>query len=542
MREIILMKPPSAPEPVKKRVAAYARVSKETERLENSLAAQVSYYSRLIQNNPNWEYAGVYIDRFVTGTLTKNRDGFNSLIADCDAGKIDIVLVKSIARFARKTLDLLNTVRHLRDIGVEVYFEKEDISSISSDGEFMLTVLASFAEEEIRNLSDNIKWTFIKKFEQGIPHHHFKIPGYEWRDDALVINADEADIVKRIYKDFISGSSIAEIERSLEHRFTYAVIRAVLLNETYTGTLIMQKYYISDPISKKCKANHGEIYQYAADENHDAIIDRDTFDRVQHEFKRRAELGAIANKFINTSCLTGKIKCGYCKSKYIRETTKRNGQPYKEWRCGMRRRGNAHRCAGRTVPERYIKETFSEVCGHEFDELLFDELIFEVIIVGADTIEYHFRNGEIAAAKWESTGNKDRWDAAARAEKSEYAKLHPFSSGKITCFTGKVQCGCCGNNFRRNHIKSTGRYSWGCPSGKRKCGIRWIREEELKRVAAEALSLSDFDEQIFNERINRMVILSNDELNIYFHDDTIETVPWNSKRVMEGRKCQDKSE
>ena len=156
----------------KKRVAAYARVSEECEVLLHSLSAQVSYYSTLIQNNPEWEYAGVYVDQGITGTSTAHRDGFNRLVADCDAGKIDMVLVKSISRFARDTVDCLNTTRHLKDLGISVYFEREKINSLSEDGELMLTLLASFAQEESRSISENIKWATRKRFEQCIPNGH----------------------------------------------------------------------------------------------------------------------------------------------------------------------------------------------------------------------------------------------------------------------------------------------------------------------------------------------------------------------------------
>ena len=162
----------------KKRVAAYARVSEECEVLLHSLSAQVSYYSTLIQNNPEWEYAGVYVDQGITGTSTAHRDGFNRLVADCDAGKIDMVLVKSISRFARDTVDCLNTTRHLKDLGIAVYFERENINSLSEDGELMLTLLASFAQEESRSISENIKWATRKRFEQGIPNGHKAPYGY----------------------------------------------------------------------------------------------------------------------------------------------------------------------------------------------------------------------------------------------------------------------------------------------------------------------------------------------------------------------------
>lgn len=166
--------------PARKKVAAYARVSMETERLHHSLAAQVSYYSALIQKNPEWEYAGVYADEGITGTAASKRSEFMRMLADCDAGKIDIILTKSISRFARNTVDLLETVRHLKDLGIEVRFEKEHINSLSGDGEVMLTLLASFAQEETRSISENEKWSVKKRFEQGIPTARPRILGYRW--------------------------------------------------------------------------------------------------------------------------------------------------------------------------------------------------------------------------------------------------------------------------------------------------------------------------------------------------------------------------
>jgi DNA invertase Pin-like site-specific DNA recombinase len=166
----------------------------ETERLHHSLSAQVSYYSDLIQRNPEWEYAGVYADDGITGTKANSREEFQRMLEDCEAGKIDIVLTKSISRFARNTVDLLETVRHLKELGVSVRFEKENIDSLSGDGEVMLTLLASFAQEEITSLSNNVKWGIRKRFEKGIPNFRNKILGYEWEDDHLVVVPEEAAI------------------------------------------------------------------------------------------------------------------------------------------------------------------------------------------------------------------------------------------------------------------------------------------------------------------------------------------------------------
>ena len=197
----------------KKKVAAYARVSMESERMNHSLSAQISYYSSLIQKNPDWQYAGVFADDGVSGTGTAKRSEFRRMIETAENGGIDIILTKSIQRFARNTVDLLETVRHLKDIGVEVRFEKEHINSMSGDGELMLTILASFAQEESRSISDNVKWGTRKRFQKGIPNGKFRVYGYRWEGDELVIVPEEAKIVKRIFQNFLDGKSRLETER-----------------------------------------------------------------------------------------------------------------------------------------------------------------------------------------------------------------------------------------------------------------------------------------------------------------------------------------
>ena len=191
----------------KKRVAAYARVSTSAERLKHSLSAQISYYSALIQKNPEWEFVRVYADDGISGTGTAKRTEFQQMINDCTEGKIDLILTKSISRFARNTVDLLENVRYLKSKGVEVFFEKENISSMSSDGELMLSILASYAQEEVRSISDNIKWRMRKDMQKGKLNAvtSFHILGYEWKDEMLVIVPEEADIVRRQPKEDING-------------------------------------------------------------------------------------------------------------------------------------------------------------------------------------------------------------------------------------------------------------------------------------------------------------------------------------------------
>ena len=188
------------------RVAAYARVSMESERLEHSLSSQVSRYNELIQRNPGWEYAGVFADSGISGTSTE-RPEFQRLMAECEAGHIDLILTKSISRFARNTLDMLVAIRRLKELGIAVRFEKENIDTMTAKGELLMTLLASFAQEESRSISDNVKWGTRKRFEKGIPNGHFRILGYRWQGDRLVIMPEEAAIVRRIYQNFLDGKS-----------------------------------------------------------------------------------------------------------------------------------------------------------------------------------------------------------------------------------------------------------------------------------------------------------------------------------------------
>lgn len=245
-----------------KKVAAYARVSMQSERMMHSLSAQISYYSKLIQKNPDWEYAGVYADDFISGTNTVKRDEFKRMLADCEEGKIDIILTKSISRFARNTVDLLETVRHLKAKGIEVRFEKENINSMSGDGELMLSILASFAQEESRSISENIRWATKKRFEKGIPNGKFKIFGYRWEDDKLVPVPEEAEIVKRIYQNFLDGKSRLETEKEFAAEGITTANGQLMGGFKHQGGTYqhylhrqstLQKEFIEDPITKRRK-------------------------------------------------------------------------------------------------------------------------------------------------------------------------------------------------------------------------------------------------------------------------------------------------
>ena len=546
MRKINIIEPKVPQMPSRKKVAAYARVSMESERLQHSLSAQVSYYSSLIQQNPAWEYAGVYADDGITGTKTNDRTEFNRMIADCEAGKIDIILTKSISRFARNTVDLLNAVRHLKDLGISVQFEKEHIDSLSEDGELMLTLLASFAQEEVRSLSDNVKWGTRKRFEKGIPNGRFQIYGYRWDGDHLVVEPEEAKIVKLIYDNFLNGLSAESTEKQLEEmgvksykgqHFGNTSIRQILGNITYTGNLLFQKEYTVDPISKKSRKNQGELPQYWVENTHEAIIPMEVYQAVQEEKARRRELGVFANWSINTSCFTSKIKCGRCGKSYQRSNRKGRKDPdanYTVWICGTRRKTGNAQCQNKDIPEPMLKEACTAVLGlDEFDETVFSEQIDHIEIPAPYEMVFYFKDGRIVPHRWQSTMRKDCWTDERRAAKGRYVQEHQLGPNS-SCFTSRIRCDQCGENYRRQRSRhKDGSFDsvWRCASSA-KCSSPSIKEETLMAICAEALGRDEFEETAFREQIACIHITAPFHLSIHFFDGHTFEAQWENRRKM----------
>lgn len=505
----------------KKKVAAYARVSMQSERMLHSLSAQVSYYSGLIQKNPDWEYAGVYADDFISGTNTVKRDEFKRMLADCEAGKIDIILTKSISRFARNTVDLLETVRHLKDLGIEVRFEKENIRSMDGDGELMLTILASFAQEESRSISDNVKWGTRKRFEKGIPNGRFQIYGYRWEGDHLVIQEDEAKIVRLIYDNYLNGLSAETTEKQLAkmgvksykgQHFGNSSIRQILGNITYTGNLLFQKEYVIDTISKRSKINRGELPQYFVENTHEAIIPMEVYQAVQEEKVRRRELGALANWSINTSCFTSRIKCPLCGKNYRRSGKRQRKNPdevYYIWICRTKSEKGAKSCPAKAIPEKALKNACAEVLGTaEFDDAVFSAQIEQLYVVGDDTLEFHFYDGSVLEKKWKSTAKKDWWAEERRAAWGELHKHKATNPNRRRFyeFTGLIKCGQCGESFRCQSMTrkdGTRIRSWHCG---RTCGNTNIRDEILKSMVCDVLGLDAFSEESMDAALEKITV------------------------------------
>lgn len=530
----------------KKKVAAYARVSMESERMNHSLSAQISYYSALIQQNPDWQYAGVFADNGISGTSIAKRDEFKRMIAAAENGDIDIILTKSIQRFARNTVDLLETVRHLRDIGVEVRFEKEHINSMNGDGELMLTILASFAQEESRSISENVKWGTRKRFEQGIPNGRFQIYGYRWDGDHLVVQPEEAKIVQLIYDNFLSGLSAETTEKQLAEmgvksykgqHFGNTSIRQILGNITYTGNLLFQKEYVVDPISGKSRINRGELPQYWCEDTHEAIIPLETYQAVQAEKARRRELGVFANWSINTSCFTSRIQCGRCGKNYQRSNRKGRKNPnanYPIWICGTRRKTGNAQCQNKDIPEPMLKDACAAVLGlSEFDETVFSEQVERIVIPAPNEMVFYFKDGCVVTHHWESTMRKDCWTDERRAAKGRYVQQHQLAPN-TSCFTSRIRCDACGENYRRQRSRhKDGNYDsvWRCASSA-KCDSPSIKEEVLKAICADALGFSEFDEKVFRNQIACIHITAPFRLALHFFDGRTVEAEWQNRRNM----------
>ena len=306
---------------VKRRVAGYARVSTEQEEQQTSYAAQVDYYTKYIKKHGEWEFVKVYTDEGISATNTKHRDGFNQMITDALNGKIDLIITKSVSRFARNTVDSLSTIRKLKEHNVECYFEKEQIWTFDGKGELLITIMSSLAQEESRSISENVTWGHRKRMADGkvsLPYSCFL--GYRKGADGLPeIVPEEAKIVRFIYRSYLEGMTSYSICRELmkrgipspsgKEKWYASTVESILKNEKYKGSALLQKSFTTDFLTKKKKVNEGEVPQYYIDESHEAIIDPQDFEQVQLEMARRKKLG---KQYSGNSLLAAKLVCADC--------------------------------------------------------------------------------------------------------------------------------------------------------------------------------------------------------------------------------------
>lgn len=336
-----------------KRVVAYCRVSTKQDEQLNSYENQVNYYTERIHREPDWTLVHIFADRGITGTSVKKRDEFNKMIRLCKQGKVDMIICKSISRFARNTVDCLKYTRMLKELGVDVYFEEQGIHSSQTGAEFYITIYGSIAQSESENISANIKWGKAQSAKEGkVSFNYSNFLGYRrGADGKPEIVPEEAAVIRLIYEQFLAGDSFGNIVRLLEERgikspsgkekWSYSTVQSILTNEKYKGDAIINKTYITDCISKKVKVNNGERTKYYVENNHPAIIDGATFGRVQEELARRAgkpkvkQVGTKTEqgKYSSKYALTEKLVCGECKTPYRRCTWTVKGKKKIVWRC-----------------------------------------------------------------------------------------------------------------------------------------------------------------------------------------------------------------
>ena len=381
-----------AEEVPKTRVAAYCRGSTDSDEQATSYEVQVEHYTDFINNNPKWELAGIYADDGISGTNTKKRDDFNRMIDDCMAGKIDMVVTKSISRFARNTLDCLKYIRQLKEKEIPVFFEKESINTMDSKGEVLLTIMASLAQQESQSMSQNIRLGIQYRFQQGKMQVNFgKFLGYTRGEDGqAVIVPEEAEIVKRIFREYLEGASLQEICKGLEadgvltgahkEKWRPETVHKMLRNEKYMGDALLQKTYTMDFLTKKKVVNNGIAPQYYVENSHEAIIPKDIFMRVQEEMDRRANLTSGADKkrrlYSSKYALSGIVFCGHCSEIFRRIKWNNRGCRSTVWRCVSRvlKKTSGIDCPARTVHEETLHEVVAEAINRvmELDDEFFE--------------------------------------------------------------------------------------------------------------------------------------------------------------------------
>ena len=369
------------------RVAAYCRVSTDQEEQESSYEAQIGYYTEKINSNSEWQMAGIFADEGITGTQAKKRPEFLKMIRLCRQGKIDMILTKSLSRFARNTVDSLKYIRDLKALGIAIVFEKENINTLETDTEMMLTIMSCFAQAESESISKNVSWGIRQSFKNGnVPMQYARLLGYrKGADGNAEIVPEEAEIVKEIFRQYLDGSSMEQIADRLSKKglttkgsgspYRKIVIQRILTNEKYTGDALLQKTYITDCITKKSRKNNGELPMYLVKNHHEPIISRADFNRVQEEMARRSAKRSIADKLTKTEqgkysakyALSELLICGECGSHYRRVTWTAKGFKEIKWRCISRIQYGKKKChSSPTVDEqplhKAIMSAINEFC------------------------------------------------------------------------------------------------------------------------------------------------------------------------------------
>jgi DNA invertase Pin-like site-specific DNA recombinase len=390
------------------KVAAYARVSSGKETMLHSLAAQISYYSDLIQKRGDWKFARVYVDEATTGTKD-NRAEFKQMIADSKTGKIDMIITKSISRFARNTVTLLETIRALKAFDVDVYFERERIHSISPEGEFMLTILASFAQEESRSVSENCNWRIRKRFEKGEPVGFVKMYGYKYKNGKITVNKEQAAVIKKIFDWYIAGNGANKIAKLLNEEniatfnggnWSDSRVLSLIRNEKLTGNSLLQKRFTTDHLTKKQQQNKGEKPKYFVTDTHPIIISKEVFEKAEQVRKQRSEHFKAKDTSQNRYPFTGKIVCGNCGKHYKRKKTSIGFS----WHCSTFLTQGKKKCETKAIPEEILNNFAKQFRIEKIKEIKADKNCLYFLFYGGSSIK----------TEWQDRSRKESWTSEMR--------------------------------------------------------------------------------------------------------------------------------
>jgi len=409
--------------PTRKRTAAYARVTSGKDAMLHSLSAQVSYYSAYIQKRADWEFTGVYADEAITGTKDSRKE-FQRLLADCRAGKIDQVITKSITRFARNTLTTLQAARELKILGIDIFFEEQNLHTINGEGEMVLAFLAAHAQENSLRNSENCKWRVQKMFREGRPNFG-KMLGYRLFEGKFYIIPEEAELVRNIFEWYLGGMGKNAIARWLNQECIAAprggkwcenAIAKILRNEKYTGNMLLQKTYVVDHLSKQKRINQGERPQFFVESSHEAIIDPVMFDEVQHEIARRVQKYQPNPKAPQRFPFTGLIRCGKCGAAYNRKHANA-GSKYEKivWICYTFDRLSKGECDSQQIPENILLAKTQEAGGFEKLE--------RITVTGPGMLSFLYKDGRRADLTWKNPSRRESWTP----EMKEAARQRSFA-------------------------------------------------------------------------------------------------------------------
>lgn len=496
------------------KVAAYARVSTDSDEQEDSFERQVSYYTNFIQSNRDWEFVKVYSDPGISGTRAEARPGFMEMMEDCRKGRINRILVKSIARFARNTVDALRYIRELKELGISVFFEAHNLDTGTSGGEVLLTILAATAEEESRTISKNIKWTYQKKFERGEFVFNYKnFLGFGKRPDGTwEIIEDEAETVRRVYREFLCGASLCQIAKGLNEdgrstatgkgRFESATVKSILTNEKYYGACIMGKTYKPDVLSKKRYKNTGQADSYYVENALPAIVSKETFDAAQAELREResakGNAGKVYGKFSSKYPFSKIVRCGCCGSFYIRNKNMRSGGgKIAAWTC------SSHQSSSCSCPQKGISE---EAIEKAFLKALSD------LLGNLDEVRAAVDSSIREAISGKPSEASERIEMEVIRLQEEMLDLHKRkTSGSI----GPKEYAALGQSLA-SEIDAKKRLLEDAKSREVMSEVAQRRMADISRITESVIQTDRFDEQVFRQLVDSITIAGRTRITFRF--------------------------